>query len=66
MISKIILVTPMSDSSVEQSDQCAAPESPHSKNKFYYRQPKSEHTCGYTLFWLESEILTDEKAEKWR
>ena len=54
----------MSDSSVEQSDQCAAPESPHSKNKFYYRQPKSEHTCGYTLFWLESEILTDKKAEK--
>ena len=28
---KNILVTPMSDPSVEQSDQCAAPDSPHSK-----------------------------------
>ena len=28
---KIILVTPMTDPTVEQSDQCAAPDSPHSK-----------------------------------
>ena len=50
------LVTPMSDPSVEQSDQCAAPESPHSKNITNYRRlrvPSSPHfQSGLMVFYF--------------